>query len=207
MPPLLSTLDTCDIVMFGGVGCFSSILQCVVSNKYIHTGMIIKNPGKYIKSKEELKDGLYILESTRPEMVDATDNHYKFGVQLHHLDEILQLNTQGTVFVRHIECVRDDAFYTKFGNIYKEVHNKPYDIDIIDWITGRLNINFTIPVEPEFKRTDTFWCSALVAYILCELGLIDSNVNWSIIAPGDYGSDEPSHISFKCNIGNDTILY
>ena len=40
-----------------------------------------------------------------------------------------------------------------------------------------------------FKHTDRFWCSALVSYIYFRLGWI-TDVNWSIIAPREYSSNE-----------------
>ena len=40
------------------------------------------------------------------------------------------------------------------------------------------------------RHTNRFWCSALVAFIYTELGLIDSNTDWSNMAPSDLANNK-----------------
>ena len=71
---------------------------------------------------------------------DSEDHLYKLGVQIHRLEDVLKEYSPGSVFVRHIDTERDDTFYKKLSDIHKEIHNKPYDLDINDWLLAKLNL-------------------------------------------------------------------
>jgi hypothetical protein len=206
MNNLQSVLDTGDIIMFTQKGPVLCLVECVLSSEYNHVGLIVKNPGKCIVTKNVLPDGLYVLES-RTKDVDVADGQEKLGVQLRHLDTVLEACDKGTVFVRHVDCVRDNDFRTKFETAYSEVYNKPYDLNLFDWVCGRLNITYTFKKEDEFRKTNEFWCSAMASYVLCKVGVIQDNLNWSIVAPKDFGADESTHLRFKCYVTGDMALY
>ena len=166
--------------------------------------MILKNPSFINK---DLKDGLYVLESTKNTInIDEEDHIIKSGVQIHKLEDILDDLEEGTVYIRKINMVRDDAFNKKFASIHNEVYNKPYDMNIFDWACARYNLDFKLPVKQSLQTKQQFWCSALVSYVYCELGLIQNNINWSIIAPRAFSStSQDGDITFVCDIGNDTL--
>ena len=75
--------------------------------------------------------------------------------------------------------------------IHSDLHNLPYDTDPIDWIKAKFNIELG-----NLQKTDTFWCSALVAYSYVKLGFLNEDIPWTIITPQDF-SCTSSRLIFK----------
>ena len=199
-----SLLDTGDILLFKGTNWLSRVIEYFGVSRYSHVGIVVKNP-KFLN--EELEDGLYILESSVNDTPDSEDHLYKVGVQIHRLEDVLKEFTPGSVFVRHIDIERDETFYKKLSIIHKEIHNKPYDLDINDWLFAKINLIFPLPIDTDFRKTKSFWCSALASYVYCELGWIENDINWTIITPREFSSDEGKMITFKCKIDCEKLIY
>ena len=198
------SLDTGDLILFRGKNCISCLIECCSNSKYSHVGIILKNP-TFINNN--MKDGLYILESVNhSNYVDEEDHIIKSGVQIHSFNSIIDSINDNIVYVRKLNIMRDENFYNKFQKIHKEIYNKPYDMSIFDWVIAEYNINHKLPVRISLNTKKKFWCSALVCYVYCELGIIDCNINWSIISPKEFSSNENSSIKFLCNITNDELL-
>jgi hypothetical protein len=198
-------LHTGDILLFRGNTYLSYALEYFGYSKYSHVGIIIKNPSFL---DPDLEDGLYVLESTMSNDTPDAENHrYKSGVQLHKLDEILQECNKGSVFVRQIHCVRDEAFYKRFAAIHEDIHDRPYDLCMYDWICAKYNLDRPLPVSAAYQSTKQFWCSALVCYVFRELGLIEKDVNWSLVAPREFSSDEGKYLRFTCRLNQEKNIY
>ena len=194
-------LETGDLLLFHGTSILSTILEYFGRSKYSHIGMIIKNP-KFLNDK--LKDGLYVLESSYGYKPDEEDHQIKFGVQLHKLEDIYKPNT---IYVRKLKnIIRDDIFYEKLKNIHTIIHNKPYDLHIMDWIMAEENISKPISINPLWKITNRFWCSALISYVYLRLGWV-SDVNWSLVAPCEFSSKESKgSLLFICSLDDEIEL-
>ena len=80
-------------------------------------------------------------------------------------------NNYSNVYWRKLECNRDDSFYKRLDRVHMEVHNRPYDTNIIDWLKAASGVNIG-----DEKKTNTFWCSALIAYIYEEMGFIKGSI-------------------------------
>jgi hypothetical protein len=96
---------------------------------------------------------------------------------------------------------RDLINNEKLEEIHKVVYDKPYDIHPGDWI-GAINRTDSQP-----QKTDRFWCSALVSYILVKLGFLSDNLDWSIVRPQDLSSSS-NYLNFeKCEYSDDCKIY
>lgn len=201
-------LDTGDILLFKGTSIFGRILELFGKSRYSHVGIVLKNP-KFLN--DTLEDGLYIFESSYNNTPDSEDHMYKLGVQIHKLEDVLNeyKEYKEYVYIRKLNCVRDDLFYKKLNDIHKEVHNKPYDINICDWITAKYNLDKKVAPNPKYMSTKDFWCSALVCFIFKELGFIKDDINWTIMAPRELSSVEGKYINFDsslCTIDDEVLL-
>lgn len=196
------SLDTGDIILFRGKGIIATVLEYFGKSKYSHVGIILKNP-KFLN--DNLEDGVYILESSYNDTPDAEDHKIKLGVQIHKLEDVVKEFPKDGIYIRKVNCVRDDNFYKKLSDIHKKIHNKPYDLNIFDWISAEYNLNKEISPNPLYKHTKDFWCSALVSYIFYELGLIKDDINWSLIAPREFSSVEGKYLTFLCNVDVEKI--
>lgn len=197
-------LETGDIVLFRGNGIISNILKYFGRSKYSHVGIILKNP-RFLN--DNLEDGIYILESSYNNTPDSEDKKLKVGTQIHKLEDIVREFPKNSVYIRKVNCQRDDNFYKKFNEIHEQIHNKPYDLNIFDWISAKYNLDKEIYPNPLYKTTTQFWCSALVSYVFYELGIVKNDINWTIIAPREFSSDEGKYLVFSCVIENEKLLY
>jgi hypothetical protein len=193
------SLETGDILLFRGNTFISYLLEYFGYSRYSHVGMVLKNP-KFLNP--DLEDGLYILESSWNNTPDAENHRFKTGVQIHRLDDILREYPSHSVYVRSLGCERNDAFYQRLSEIHTQIHDKPYDFNLYDWVCAKYNLDCKLPIDVSRNHTKSFWCSALVTYILYELDIIERNVNWTLVAPREL-SDEGKTLVFKCPIGKE----
>ena len=56
------------------------------------------------------------------------------------------------------------------------------------------------------KNSNQFWCSALVAYVLNQLGIIN-NLPFTVIAPRDFSALEKGRIEYNCTVDKEFLLY
>ena len=199
-----ASLQTGDIILFRGTSFISYMLEYFGRSRYSHVGVIVRNP-KFINPG--IEDGIYVLESTVSNLLDVEDNKIINGVSLHHIDDVLKNYSKGSVYVRHVSCQRTEDFYKKFIKVHNQVHEKPYDLNLYDWLCAEYNIDCPFPEQDRFKHTNTFWCSALATYVLCEVGVVQNRVNWSLIAPRDFSSNEGKHLIFLCDLSNEILIY
>lgn len=194
----LDQIDTGDILLFVGNTWYDKLIQLLGRSPYCHVAMVLKSP-TFIN---EGLTGMYIIESGIEKFPDAEDNKYKFGVQVNDLQKVLNSTDNKNVFVRKLTCKRDQKFYEKIKEIHDKTKDIPYDISIKDWLEAKLLVdtNDLNKTESYFSsnnvfKTNTFWCSALLAYIYEQLGLLKlRNINmfdeniipWTIIAPKEF---------------------
>lgn len=194
----MDTMNTGDILLFHGTSCLSCCIECLSCSSYSHVGMVLRDP-------IWLPKGLYVLESSKiTNIADVEDHKMQSGVQIHPFEEVV---TQPgcTIYVRHLNITRDDAFQELMATIHSEVHAKPYDMNLYDWVCAEYNLSHRIPTSATFQEHNQFWCSALVAYVYCRLGVLPSDINWSIIAPKSFSSKEGS-LPFLCPLSDDRPL-
>jgi hypothetical protein len=192
----ISNLETGDLILFNGYYFVSNIIEYFSGSIFSHCGVIIKDP--YFENKS--LTGIYVLESGSEEIADPENNRLKTGVQLTKLDTII--NTYyGKLYIRKLNCTRDESFYNKLKQIHSDVHNISYDLDPIDWIKAEFNITIG-----NIQKLDTFWCSALVTYIYIKLGFLNSDIPWTIITPHDLSSTSHRFHFHNCVLDQDINL-
>lgn len=196
-------LKTGDIILFDSRKKFplSLLDKCIkyfTHSNYNHIAVILRDPTFMDKKnncgKENLK-GLFVWESSFESNPDPQDGKVKLGVELTPFDEVLK-NSGGTAFIRKLNCSEEKYKETfteaKLSEIHNLVYDKPYDVNPIDWIKAIFRINF----QPQ--NTKTYWCSALVGVIYSKLGIIKSNIDWSMMRPSDFSlEDKQKHLVFN----------
>ena len=199
--PKIEEFDTGDIILFSDITYIPSrIIEWVTGSKYSHVGIILKDP-TFINP---LLKGLYILESTGlSSIVDSEDNKRKTGVQIRKLENVCN-DYNGAIFWRKLHALRDEEFKRKITEIHTKVHDKPYDVQPIDWLKSMFNDRYG-----SLQITSRFFCSALVTYIYDVLGFVASNTPWTIIRPKDLGTENlaTNRIKFvNCIVDNEVMI-
>ena len=191
----MDNLQTGDLILFNykGNNCsgfLSKLIKWGTNSKFTHIGMVLKNP-KFDNIPQ--LEGIYVWESGYEGYKDPQDGKIKLGVQITPLEEILDsYKDKGSVYIRKLENVDRNKIFSKenINKIHNIVYDKPYDLVPEDWIEAY----FKKDSSP--KKTNRFWCSALVGYIYSELGILEKNTDWSILIPCDF-SQEKERLVFK----------
>ena len=187
-------LNTGDLILFssnntGLFALFDKLIKLFTNSDYNHIGMVLKDP-VYIDPK--LK-GYYLYESSWEGTHDPADGKIKLGVQITPLEEAFK-NNPGNAYLRKISAKEGTFSPENVLDIYKKTNAKPYDLNPVDWIEAFFRIDPTF----KFGKSDRFFCSALVAYIYQQLGILQENTDWSIIRPSDFSiEDDNRHIFFN----------
>lgn len=199
-------LQTGDILLFKGSWWYSWLLEKLGKSPFSHCGMVLRDP-TYIRS--DLK-GLYILQSGMGLPPDINGN-VRSGVQLNKLEDDLKIYNSGEVFVRHLSTIRDSRFYKILKSVYNEHSNDPYDSHLMDWVEAKLMLDDGWKTADclfpwnDVRRDHSFWCSALMAFIFCRLGLLQDsdNLPYTLIIPRDWSSSG-NELKFKaCELGSE----
>ena len=193
-------LQTGDVILFKGSSWLSYIIEFFGRSPFSHVGMIVRNPRRI---GIDLDDGVYLLESGWNVLPDAENHRQKYGVQLHLLTDVIDACPSGSVFVRAIECARNDKFYHQLRELHAKIHDRPYDIRLMDWLEAEYNLEVPFAPSARFRTTDRFWCASLVAYLFDQLGLIEP-VNWSLVAPREFTT--AGSLKFTCMIDQEREL-
>ena len=196
---LIANAKTGDIFLYSGTHWYSKLIEYFSGSQFSHVTMILRDP-TYINSK--LK-GLYIIESGYEGIPDAVDGKVHFGVQIVPIEQVRKSSIKNNtrLYYRKLEDVeRDHKFKEELIKAYQIVRDKPYDLNPIDWIKAKFDIDFG-----DVQETDTFWCSALISYLYIELGLLDKRLPWSLIAPRRFSAFENRCLTFNNCILKDEV--
>jgi len=170
--------DTGDIILFSGKNFwFSYMVEYFTGSPFSHIGIVLKNPTQI---DPKLK-GLHLLESGEENVKDEVDNKKKFGVQIIPLEDKIK-NYDGKVVYRKLNWSKNNMTRNiLIWLIYQKIQNKPYDINIFDFICAGLKLDIG-----DKQKTNEFFCSALVAFIYTKMGLLKEDTNWTLWSPKDF---------------------
>lgn len=183
-----STLKTgdillCDNLQYSSWGLFSWFIKFMTKSDFSHVGMIVVDPEF---TNVPLK-GTYVWTSGISDTPDPDDNTKKFGVQFIPYEHFIA-TYGGKIYVRRIECKSTEEYNKIFNNemlteIHKVVYDKPYDIVVTDWIEAYCK------KDHHPQKTSRFFCSAFIGYVYTKLGLFDEGLDWSILYPSYFSSE------------------
>lgn len=103
------TLETGDILLFHGSGWLDWLIQLFGHSYYCHVAIVLKDPTFIKDSNGNGLTGLYVMESGFEGIGDAEDK-IKLGVQIGKFEDVIKGPLFDTVYVRHLDCSRNDAF-------------------------------------------------------------------------------------------------
>jgi hypothetical protein len=203
----IKDLDTGDIILYQTSFWYSRLIEYFTNSHYSHISIILKKPTWLA---EDLTEDYYLLESGGETFPDAITRKKVFGVQVVSLrkvyDEYKDKN-YGHLYYRKLTTDKSmNDIQNKIREVYTVLQGKPYDIDPVDWLTALKDLKKPLDKISGYEKTDTFWCSALVAYVYIELGFLDSNIPWTIICPSDFCYINSRLRYIDCSLDKDKFL-
>lgn len=193
----LSSCQSGDIILFDGSWWLSRLIEWGQNSHYSHVGMILRSP-TYIR--EDLS-GIYLLQSGYDKTPDILTGKCHLGVQITPIEGIRDemIKDGGSLWVRCLHCSKGLLFEERVKSALSIVKDDSYDLDPVDWIKGRFDIEIG-----DTQRTNTFFCSALIAYMYVQMDLLESSLPWSIISPRHFSAKENEQLSFiNCSLEED----
>ena len=176
----------CDDLQYSSWGLFSWFIKFMTKSDFSHVGMIVVDP---VFTDIPVK-GIYVWTSGISDVPDPEDKTKKFGVQFVPYDHFIK-TYGGKIYVRRIEFENMEEYTKIFNNeklkeIHKVVYDKPYDIVVTDWIEAYCK------KDPHPQKTSRFFCSAFIGYVYTKLTLLDKGLDWSILSPSYFSSENKS---------------
>ena len=198
----LKDLETGDILLFNSSDhWYDWVVKKFTSSYYSHSAMVLRNPEFLPTDKRE---GLYLIQSDKPDKIDIEDNIHKFGVQIVPIDDIFN-SGYDKIYIRRLKATRDEHFNKLLSDAHAKVHDIPYDLNLRNWLIAGL-YHMGLSKQMVKRHVNSFWCSALVSYLYRELELIDESTDWSNMAPSDL-ADEKFKTKEPTILENVELLY
>lgn len=199
---------------------YSRLIEKLTSSNYSHISMVLHRPTWLDPTLTE--EEYYVLESGSERFPDAVSGEFKFGVQVCPLSKVwAEYASQGYghLYVRRIqlnESDESDSLQLQLENGIKTAYEKakacPYDLDPCDWVKSYFDKTKTLEqIEASSQhdqKTTSFWCSALISFVLVVSGFLDKAVPWTVITPYDFSAYcKPQRLAFQgCTYAMETKL-
>ncbi len=185
----LETCQTGDILLYSGTAWYSFVIERLTSSPYSHISMVLRDPCFMGKKLE----GIYIIEAKCQSAVDSIREKPIFGTRIIPFEVACRdyLAGGGTIYYRKLNCLRNEDFNNRLDDAINKVYGSPYDTDPYDWLRAEFAC-----LHGKCQRTDTFWCSALIAYLYVKLGFLPSYLDWTLIAPSCFGGHSKSGFNY-----------
>jgi hypothetical protein len=190
----LSDLKTGDLLLFESTSgfWFSNLINYFTNSVYSHAALVLQEP-TYINP---LLTKTYALESGF-EKFDAENNRKKDGVQIIDLAEKIDSYT-GHIWVRRLRHVESqDKIIESIKEMHKTFHDHHYDLNPLDPFMAAFQIK-----GGDDQRTNTFFCSALVCYIYCKLGLLPTEEDWDLDTPAFLAGEDVNQKFIGASLGD-----
>jgi hypothetical protein len=193
-------LKTGDIILYDTRFWYSRLIEYFSNSIYSHVALIIKNPTWLAPN---LIEDYYVIESGGEVFNDSITEKPKCGVRVSSLRIVYEqyLNGgYGQLYIRNIStdlCM--NVIEQSIKKAYDKVMNDIYDFNPIDWLRAYYDIDKSlneIVINNQTEKTNTFTCSAFIAYIFVEIGFLDKNIPWTILSPSDF-SVHKKRLTFK----------
>lgn len=197
---------------------YSRAIEWFTSSNYSHVSMVLRRPTWLDPSLCE--EEYYVLESGSERFPDAVSGDFKFGVQVCPLSKVwAEYASQGYghLYVRRMRyldaaTVGQDALIDGIKTAYAKVKACPYDLNPCDWIKCYFDEHKTLEqidnTAQRDQKTTSFWCSALMSFVLVVAGFLDKSVPWTVITPYDFSAFcKPQRLAFQgCTFDADVKL-
>lgn len=193
---VIKTCKTGDLLLFNTrTHWYDFLIERFTNSKFSHVGMIYRG----LPCLDCSNVGICLLESGYESFPDVVKNKQIYGVQLADIDKVLDTykstSTSITVYYRRLGRDLKEDEIDKLRSCVESVYAKPYDLLPQDWLKSAFDIH-----KGNEQRKQTFWCSALVAYLYDMIGFVKRDTPWTIVQPTQFSFYEGKQLELKDGI-------
>jgi len=225
---LKTNSKTGDLLLYKEFSVLGKLIEFFTHSNYSHCGIIIRNDNEKIQKAFNLEDNeVYFFNSTGLLKIKDyfSGKSHILAVQVNKFTDVLafqkQVDPKLIYYYRPLTCTRDDAFYDNLINVSIKTRDLPYDVNPIDWINSMFYQDLTqdgetapqatatisivekiMRLTPSFRKKETYFCSALVAYAYYKLNLISNTTQWTVITPKEFAEDNKNKNAIVFTEGN-----
>lgn len=173
---LVPTLDTGDVLLFGGEGRFARTLKRVMRCRWSHVALVARPH----------RDGpLLLWEATdTTDLPDVVTREMTGGVILHELEVYLRHYAEETA-IRKLNVERTDEMRAALLRFYEEASGRPYKTSTLEMIRAMTRLPRLMNRKAD---TSSFFCSQLVAEAYQRMGLLPSDPPSNAYTPKDFST-------------------
>lgn len=209
-----SSLETGDLILASDTTFwFSRIVEWYTGSQWSHIGVVLRDP-VYI---DPSLHGLYLLESGYETYSDAEDHVRKLGVQITNLEQFINQYQGKLVYRKLCTALPKEDIDNKLSEIHQIIHGRPYDLDLADLFSVKLEVEKEKPppnsalagwLQPNHRKTDRFYCSALVGFIYTMLGFLPHDLEWTECEPKFFSTENPKLKDYltNCSLGPEIVI-
>lgn len=199
---------------------YSRLIERFTSSNYSHISMVLHRPTWLDPALCE--EEYYVLESGSECFPDAVSGELKFGVQVCPLSKVwaeYAAQGYGHLYVRRICFIENETagpgptkLEEGIRTAYAKTKECPYDLNPCDWFKSYVDESKTLQqidaTKQHDQKTTSFWCSALISFVLVVAGFLDKSVPWTVVTPYDFSAYcKPQRLVFQgCAYDVDTML-
>jgi hypothetical protein len=164
--------QTGDLLFFRGslASPLDAVIEAATASPYSHVAVVVVDP-PWIDAP-----GPYVLQSLFVPDADACEQGGpRAGVQTNRLSD----TCLDRVDVRRLQTPIPSG---TMADVHEAVHGLAYDARPTNWVLAALHA-WGLPCAAP-RHQDTFWCSALAAFVYVKAGLLPAATDWSTVSPG-----------------------
>jgi hypothetical protein len=210
----MHAFNTGDLILYNTTKYwYSRLIERFTTSDYSHVSMVLHRPTWLDPALCE--EEYYVLESGSECFPDAVSGNFKFGVQVCPMSKVwAEYASQGYghLYVRRIRFINENKNENEenarlgledgIRTAYAKAKGCPYDINPCDWLKCYFDESKTLhqidATGQHVQKTTSFWCSALVSFVLVVAGFLDKSVPWTVITPYDFSAyRNPQRLAFK----------
>lgn len=171
----VASLETGDLVLFGGKGWLSGIIRLFTGSRWTHVGMVIRLEG--------WREPLLLEANSMSDAADCLASKPMPGVTLTRLHERITGYTGEVGVRRRRGQPLSRARQRLVRRLVKRLHLRPYKNFVVSLL---MDVMFGIRRGPGYSA---LFCSELVAELYRRLGWLPRQTRVSLVVPGHFGLD------------------
>lgn len=193
---LRATLDSGDVLLFGGESRFSQAIKHLTGSHWSHVALV---------ARPWAEGPLLLWEATLdPDLPDIATHQIAPGVNLYDLEQWIR-HYAGETAIRPLRIERTKKMRAALLDFYLEVCGRPFERNPLELLRPLYDGPLVTQHEPDLS---SFFCSKLVAEAYQRMGLLPTHPPCNSYAPRDFSSERLTLLPLQggASLGSEVLV-